>query len=132
MDQPKDGEAAIARTLRVLARIAGSVAGLLAGGTVLFYVVLGALALFTGPWEEECAIAGPIFIGALAFLVGAAPGAAVGAIITQRLIKQRSSFWMALLGASIGTLVPIIGTVIGAVLGSGWKAKPAKVTDSSG
>ena len=123
-------QAAMRTILRVLARIGGSVIGLLAGGVVLLYGVLGSLSLLTGPWEEDNALGGLIFIGGLAFLVGTVPGAAVGATITQRLMKQRSSFSRALLGALVGTVLPGIGTVLGAVISSGWKAKAAAEAQS--
>ena len=113
------------RTLRILARIAGSVVGLFAGGVLLFYGVLGFLDFFFGLSSGNNAICGVIIIGGMAFLLGTVPGAAIGATVTQRLMKQRSSFWRTLLGAVVGTVLPGIGTVLGAVIGSGWKAKPA-------
>ena len=100
----------------------------------------------------------PAIFGALGGVVAGTAGAAVGATITQTLLRQRSSFWRALLGAVVGLVVaalcavllcfaprvlgetfwvvtylavPIVGCttiVAGAVIGSGWKAKPRDAT----
>ncbi len=56
---------------------------------------------------------------------GAIMGATLGATMMQKVLSQKSSFWKALLGAVDGTVLPGIGTVIGAIIGSGSKAKPA-------
>ena len=38
----------------------------------------------------------------------------------------------ALLGACLGSVVPLIGTAIGAVIGSGWRAKPVDTAEVHG
>ena len=141
----------MSKTSTVGRRIIGSVGGLLAGGVAIGAL---SLALYhphasgDPDWENlEFAL-----VGGLGFLIGATIGATAGATLTQRLSKQRSSFRRALLGAIVGMaggipclLGAIVGTLIGipcaltligiligpilivagAVLGSGWKAKPA-------
>jgi MFS family permease len=110
---------------KVLLRIVGSILGLLAGG-----VVLGLLSVIILSWNYEGDPDEGVWYTAnffaLGFLVGAVVGAAAGATITEKAIRQRSSFWRALLGALLGSVVPLIGTVAGAVIGSGWKAKRAE------
>ena len=100
----------------------------------------------------------PFIFGALGGIVAGTVGAPVGATVTQRLLRQRSSFWRALLGAVVGLVVGAVcfqllilavsrqdpnnesglavvaicagiiilfaAIVAGAVIGSGWKAKP--------
>jgi len=109
---------------KVLLRIVGSVVGLLAGGVVLgvlFVIILSRN--YEGDPDEGMWYTAEVFT--LGFLVGAVVGAAAGATITEKAMRQRGSFWRALLGALLGSVVPLIGTVAGAVIGSGWKAKPA-------
>jgi len=115
-------------TLRVLARTTGSIVGLFIGGVSVFLVFSFIVAAVAGPVYLSDMTTGSllvVFFGPPAALVGAIMGAAGGATITQEFLKQRSSFWKALLGAVVGTVVPVIGTVVGAVIGSSWGAKPA-------
>jgi hypothetical protein len=137
--------------LRVLATVTGVVLGSLIGGTLLFWGVLGAVDALSPFGEEDNALGGLILIGGLTFLVGAAVGAAAGAIVTRRVLRQNGSAQRALIGAVIGLLVggsagsclwclhvdlgpgwafttcAIVATpaFLGVVVGSGWKAKPA-------
>jgi len=143
----------------VLLRIAGSVVGLLVvGGAVL-------VALFSclQPGGEDFILVG---LGMLCSVVLGALGAAVGATVTQKLLKQRSCFWRALLGAVVGLVVGAVcfqlliladsrrdpnnesglavvaicagiiilfaAIVAGAVIGSGWKAKPRDAASPPG
>ena len=143
----------MSKTRMVLLRIAGSVVGLLvvgiAVGVALFFILIPFDPEEGSSWEG----AFPFIFGALGGVVAGTVGAALGATITQRLLRQGSSFWRALLGAVVGWLVgslcgllllrlePHAGvisgltylaapiavlatTVAGAVIGSGWKAKP--------
>ena len=138
----------------VLWRIAGSVVGLLVGGAVggalpfgLFYrQITGA-----GDWAALL-----LFILVVAgVLTGMPIGAAGGAVITQKFLRQRSSFWnalgdtirgllygffpCALIGAFLGGIGKFIvcgliicsSMVAGAVIGSSWKAKPPDATSPS-
>ena len=140
------------KTSTVGRRIIGALVGLLAGG-----LAVGALFLLLFyPHDNEHSESAPllfIFFGGMGFLIGAILGAAGGATMMQKLAKQRSSFWRALLGAVTGPLavvpvlvlsagvpgiargaaIVIVPTLIvaGAVLGSGWKVKPANATGSS-
>jgi hypothetical protein len=143
----------MSKTRMVLLRIAGSVVGLLAGGVVLgglaalaaFLLVLLLLRFDSDSGDS------PGFEGVLALLVvglgclvGGTMGAAEGATITQKLLRQKSSFRRASFGTFVGLLVGlpslalgpfavfIIPTsiVAGAVIGSGWKAKPADAAGS--
>ena len=120
----------MSKTSTVGRRIVGSVLGLLAGG-----VVLGLLSVIILSWNYEGDPDEGVWYTAEVFtpgfLVGAVVGAAAGATITQRVLRQRSSFWKALLGAVVGAVAPVIGTVVGAVIGSGWKAKPADAAATS-
>jgi len=124
----------MSKTRMVIQRIAGSVVGLLAGG-----VALGGLLvrLFGQSWGEDWALGAFIFYGGLGLLIGGTMGVAAGATVLQKVLRMRSSFWRALLGAVIGLLVgvpfvltfygaPIVFVTIvaGAVIGSGWNAKP--------
>jgi hypothetical protein len=141
----------------VLLAIAGSILGLLVGGGSVVGLALGL-------YYQEMAKDMPnewagliiFLLGSLAFQLVAPMGAAAGATITQKLLKRRSSFWRALLGAVAGLVVGWIfvlflsrclpgldleteviaaiglilccSTVAGAVIGSGWKSKPADTT----
>ena len=135
--------------LRVLATVTGAVLGSLIGGTLLFWGVLGVIDAFSPFGEEDRALGWLISIGGLSFLVGAA----AGAIVTRRVLRQNGSAWRALIGAVIGLLVggsagsclwclhvdlgpgwafttcAIAATpaFLGVVADSGWKAKPASL-----
>ncbi len=106
----------MSKTSTVGRRIVGSVLGLLTGG-----VVLGLLSVIMLSWNYEGDPDEGVWYAAEVstpgFLVGAVVGAAAGATITQRVLRQGSSFWKALLGAVVGTVAPAIGTVVGAVIG---------------
>jgi hypothetical protein len=134
-------EAAMSKTGMVLWRIAGSVVGLLVGG-----LALGALfiALFyRHDSGDEYDLLEFIFFGGLGLLVGATLGAATGATVAQKLLRQRSSFRKTLLGAVVGLPIAVlcawtgfgilflpIPIVAGAVIGSGWKAKAANAIEA--
>jgi|GEM_PF-1568549 len=145
MDKPTgDGEINFSSVGR---RIAGSVIGLLVGGVVsplAVYasglLVLWVTGLLDGQYvdHEDSDLLVWFIILLLSVLGGATLGAAAGATITQRRMKQRSSFWRAMLLAGVGMLVGIpcvlfvyfipfapIMIVAGAVIGSGWKAESA-------
>jgi uncharacterized membrane protein YeaQ/YmgE (transglycosylase-associated protein family) len=141
----------------VLLRIAGSVVGLLVVG-----VAVG-VALFFCLQPEVFILAG---LGFLCSVVLGTVGAAAGATVTQKLLKQRSSFWRALLVAVVGLVVGAVcfqllmladsrrdpnnesglavvaicagiiilfaAIVAGAVIGSGWKAKPRDAASPPG
>jgi len=115
----------VSRVRMVLWRIAGSVVGLLVGGgpAVGLVLVLFHRDIFgSGEWAAYLAFV----LGAPGVLVAGAIGAAAAATIAQKFLRQRSSFWRALLVAILGTIVaPGIGTVVGAVIGSGWGAESA-------
>jgi hypothetical protein len=76
-------------------RTIGALVGLLAGG-----LALGALVVFLVPRYDDSEdsdyallrFLGLIVFGGLGLLIGAVLGAAGGATIVQRLLKQRSSF----------------------------------------
>jgi len=115
------------KTSRVLVRIAGSLVGFLIGAYCALPVTACVAHLIPslrqGPEEAVGLVI--LFVAVPVGLLIVGPlGAAIGATVTQTVLRQRSSFWIALLGAVVGTAVPVIGTVIGAVAGSGWKAKP--------
>jgi len=129
-------------------RIVGSVIGLLAGG--LAFAALFVALFYRHDSEDDWDLLELIFFGGLGLLIGSIVGAAGGATIVQSFLKQRSSFWKALLGTLAGLLVggfvglplsAVMGhlggmgwatgalivpssMVAGAVIGSGWKAKP--------
>jgi drug/metabolite transporter (DMT)-like permease len=138
-------------------RIAGSVVGLLAGGLALGGLGgLVAILFFRDPDHPDQSSGFFIILAGLGFFVGAIAGTALGATITQKLLRRRSSFWRTLLGTFLGLLVgcflslpvskvlehlrvagwlagaPIIliSMVAGAVIGSGWRAKPATEAQS--
>ena len=132
----------MSKTRMVLLRIAGSAFGLLVvGGAVgvALFPILTAMdpdkgGSFEGLFPAIFSVVGGVVVGTV--------GAAAGATVTQRRMKQRSSFWKALLGAFIGMVIGLpfawmgflfafipvlfaLATVVaGAVIGSGWKAGP--------
>ena len=126
------------KTSTVGQRIAGGVVGLLTGG-----MLLGGLSysvFYTSPpgGDPDQDLVAFVILGGLGFLIGSPIGAAAGATMTQKSLRQRSSFWRALLGAVVGLLIgmpfvltffgtplALVSIVAGAVLGSGWGAKPA-------
>jgi hypothetical protein len=127
----------MSKTRMVIQRIAGSVVGLFAGGVSLGWL---SFALFYPPdvrGDPDQDLFAFVICGGLGFLVGGTMAAAVGATVAQKVLRQRSSFWRALLGAVVGLLIgipfvltvygiPIVPILIvaGAVIGSGWNAKP--------
>jgi hypothetical protein len=117
-------EAAMRELLRVLARMAGSVVGWWIGGWLLLFGEMAVVGQMAPDDTTGVGLPVVIFLYALAFLVGGAPGAAVGATIVQKILRRRSSFWKALLGAVVGSVIPFIGTVIGAVIGSDGPTQP--------
>jgi hypothetical protein len=151
-------EAAMRRPLRALARIVGCVIGLLGGG-VLGYLGAWAAAAGVAKGNEDAGLVYFILLCPPSFLVGGTMGAAAGTTIMQNALRQRSSFWKALLGAVVGLFIGVLPTTVclwslfavgawhdgwwpfflaiavacatvvaGAVIGSGWKAKPAKLS----
>jgi hypothetical protein len=130
--------AAVRGVLHVLARIAGCIAGLVVSGLV--GGILGALVAITFfriPGHPDQSSGFFLVLLVLGFFVGGTMGAAGGATIVQKLSRYRSSFWRSLLLAGVGMVVgipcvisvfaiPIVSAVIvaGAVIGSGWNAKP--------
>jgi len=140
VDKPRDDrEAAMSKTSMVLLRIAGSVVGLLVSGLVGGALgALVAIRFFQIPGHPDQSSGFFLVLVVLGFFVGGTMGAAGGATIAQKLLRHRSSFWRALLLAGVGMVVgipcvisvfaiPIVSAVIvaGAVIGSGWKARPA-------
>ncbi|MDM7999040.1 MAG: hypothetical protein QUS33_03320, partial [Dehalococcoidia bacterium] len=85
------------RKRTLLQRIAGAVAGLVAGGVPLGYL-LGHI-VSRGYSDTGDIISAWLLFGGLGFLTGATLGAAAGATLAQRLMKRRSHFWRAWLGA---------------------------------
>jgi hypothetical protein len=155
MVKPRDeGESVMSKISKVLLRSAGSLAGLLVGGIsagLILYLPAALLALFVSGDSDDDGLGTWVLIVGLGVLAGASVGAALGANIAQKAVRQRSSFQRALLGAVAGATIGVmcglagfdigmmrlaiflpVPIVAGAVLGSGWKAKPAKVTDPSG
>ena len=154
----------MSRTRMVLLRIAGSVVGLLAVGVAVGVALIFILIPFDPGKDGEFENLVPMLSGFLASVVVGTVGAAVGATVTQKLLKQRSSFWRALLRAVVGLVVGVLGLalfnaprmfgadtgtvgvlmfiatpfilsatiVAGAVIGSGWKAKPWDAASPSG
>ena len=139
-------------TLRVLARVAGSVVGLLAGGALVFWTTVAVVAWVVKP-PEDSGFFLLIVCGTAGSIVGATVGAAAGAAVLDRGLRDRSAFGKALLGAVAGLLagcvLPLclfcawllgvnsptqcwaaaigfsaLPSTTGAVVGSGWKAKP--------
>lgn len=155
MDRPdRRGEIKVKRPSTVWPRIAGSLAGLLIGGLHLGAVAFGLATLLLSTTFHDAsleeALAALVLCPILAALLGATTGATLGATLAQREMKQRSSCWRTMLvavvgmvaGVPLGTMVGIVAEVplaefligmpvasvfivAGAVIGSGWKAKPA-------
>jgi hypothetical protein len=131
----------MSKTSKILLRVAGSLAGLLVGGIcagLILYWPAAVITMFVSGGSEG-GLGTWILIVGLGVLAGASLGATLGANIAQRAMRQRSSFWQALLGAVVGmviavpcflvagvhvSVVPIL-TVAGAVIGSGWGTRPA-------
>jgi hypothetical protein len=141
--------------------IAGGILGALCGA-----VSLGLLGLLlavelvpdnpndpTGGWGTA------IGLGAMGILTGTVIGAVLGTVVMQKVLRLRSSFWGALLGAVAGLLSGVVllcgfhnlgkwhdgwwllfaatafawlTSVVGAVIGSGRKARPAAPVKPSG
>jgi MFS family permease len=97
----------MSKTRMVLLTIAGSVVGLLVGG-VLLYVGACAVIAGTANGNEDYALMAVIIFGPVGFLVGAIVGAAAGATVVQKVLRQRTSFWKALLGTVAGLLVGVL------------------------
>ena len=91
------------RTLRILARIAGSFV-LMFGCGVLGYLGAWAAAAKVANGHEDAGTVLMILFAPPGFLIAATIGAAVGATIMQRVLSRKSSFWRALLGAVTGLL----------------------------
>jgi hypothetical protein len=138
----------VSKTRVVLLTIAGSVLGLLVGGEVVAGPILGLSyrrIIEAQEWEPLLFI----MFGVPGIVTGATIGAAGGATIMRKVLRQKSSFWKALEGTIRGLLygfflavligiflggiskLVVFGLIIctsmvaGAVIGSGWKAKPA-------
>ena len=132
----------MSRTSTVGQRIVGATTGLLAGGLVVGGLFL--LLFYRHRSEDpDYALMEFLFFGGLGLLIGSIIGAAMGATVVQHFLRQRSSFLKALLGAVTGLLVGVLFMltvygapvalvliVAGAVIGSGWKAKPANAASS--
>jgi predicted RNA-binding Zn-ribbon protein involved in translation (DUF1610 family) len=125
----------------ILARTAGSSVGLLVGGVsmvLLLYWPAALLSLFVSGGSDD-GLGLWILIVGVGVLAGASIGAALGATRAQTSLRRKKSpFRIALLGAAVGmvigvpcallarvhvSIVPIL-IVAGAVIGSGWGAKP--------
>lgn len=132
----------------VLLTVAGSVVGLMLGGGVVAGPIVGPnyqRIIWGQDWEPLIFL----MFGVPPIALGTVIGAAAGAAIMRKVLRQKSSFWKALEGTirgllygfflavligiflgGIGKLV-VFGLIIctsmvaGAVIGSGWKAKPA-------
>ena len=138
----------VRRPSTVWPRIAGSLAGLLIGGVHLGAVGFGLAALLASTVFRDAglglAFTALILSPILAALLGSTIGAALGAVLMQRWMRRRSSYRRTMLAAIVGMLagsppvliggpqvllvagIPIASAMIvaGAVIGSGWKAKP--------
>jgi hypothetical protein len=133
------------KTSTVGQRIAGAVVGLLVGAVALALVGVLIAAQFApdsngdpdGRAGREALFIFVILVGP-GLLIGGTVGAAAGATAAQRILRQSGSFWRALLGTVVGTLISIpfgfmgfgvllspVLVVGGAVIGSGWKSKTA-------
>jgi hypothetical protein len=112
------------RKRTLLQRIAGAVAGLVAGG-----VPLGCLLghIMSRGYSDTGDIMGAwLLFGGLGFLTGATLGAAAGATLAQRLMKRRSHFWRAWLGAlALLLLGALVSLPIAMDAVAGYYDKPA-------
>ena len=89
------GEATMRTAIRVLAQIAGGVVGLLVGGVLVFLVFAFIMNAVAGPVSTGDMTTGSfvvVFFGPPAALVGAIIGAALGATVVGKALRQRSSF----------------------------------------
>jgi len=143
--------------LRIVGSVVGLLAGgaLLCAAAVPVSTAI--LAACNGD-DEFVDESGLFIFGPLGALLGAVIGAAAGATITQKALRQRCSFWRVLLGTVVGCLSAVLfsvtlgyflpwserlslaglavaaiailcaSIVAGAVIGSGWKSKPADTT----
>ena len=132
------------RVSTIWPRIAGSVAGVLLGSMSLGLLGFGLGALLVSTAFRDASIDTAIMVwylsALLSTLIGATLGAALGATLAQREMKQRSSFWRAMLVAVVGWVaapapypfmlasIPVALALIaaGAVIGSGWNVKPTE------
>jgi len=155
MGKPRDeGESVMSKISKVLLRSAGSLAGLLVGGIsagLILYMPAALLALFVSGDSDDDGLGTCVLIVGLCVVAGASMGAALGANIVQKAVRQRSSFQRALLGAVAGATIGVacgiagfgigmfvvaffvpVPIVAGAVIGSGWKAKPRDAASPPG
>jgi len=95
-------------------RIAGSVVGLLVVGVTVGVAIFFCLPLAWPVTGGDTWFAARVVLGALGGVVLGTVGAAVGATVTQRWLRQRSSFWIALWWAVAGLMV---GVVVGVPCG---------------
>jgi len=110
-------EAGIRSTLRVLARITGSSVGFLVGVYVAIFAIGWGMQLIPSLRVEAGNDARAFFLGLffllpVSLLTGGPLGAAVGATVVQKVLRQRSSFWKALLGTVAGLLVGVTPTAL--------------------
>jgi hypothetical protein len=101
----------MSKTSTVGQRIAGSVVGLLVGG-VLGYIAAVFVVAGMANGNEDAGFCYSILLCPPGSLLGATIGAAVGATIMQKVLRQRSSFWKALLGTVAGLLVGGLPTAL--------------------
>ena len=127
-------------------RIAGSVVGLLVVGVTVGVALFSCLHWASPTHDHAQGEIPMVAISGLGGVVAGTVGAALGATVTQKLLGQRSSFWKALLGAFIGMILvgiplmvsffgapfAVVPIAAGAVIGSGWKAKPRDAASPSG
>ena len=138
----------MSNTRMVLLTVAGSVVGLMLGGGVVAGPIVGPnyqRIIWGQDWEPLIFL----MFGVPPIALGTVIGAAAGAAIMRRILRQKSSFWKALEGTMRGllygfllallvgiilegtsqlvviSLIVCTSMVAGAVIGSGWKAKPA-------
>jgi hypothetical protein len=131
--------------LRPLLRIAGSFVGLLVVGVLLGWLLFNHFYPPDNRGDVDQDNFALFIYGGLGFLIGGTIGAAGGATVVQKILRQRSSFWKALLGAVVGLLIgiPIVLTVYGiplvpvvvvagAVIGSRGKDEPVSSSGMQG
>jgi hypothetical protein len=118
----KERRAAMSIDWRFFLRIAGSFVGLLVGGVIGVALAWLLLVLCCPSSNGDPSDMGVWFdlliFGGLGLLIGGTIGAAVGATMVQGATTHTTSYKRALLGAFIGSLVPFVGTVIGATIAS--------------